>query len=57
MHAGHEIVKCECGNVISPCRCTNLCGERDKPVAIQRPCKCEKAEEEEATVVYPEERK
>ncbi len=44
MHAGHEIVKCECGKVISPCRCTNLCGDRDKPVSIQRPCKCEEPE-------------
>lgn len=41
MHAGHEIVKCECGYVIRQCRCIDPM----KSTVIQRPCKYEKPEE------------
>ena len=41
-HTGHEIVKCECGQVIRQCRCMNP----NKTVTIQRPCECEKPEKE-----------
>lgn len=43
MHQGHEIVKCECGKVIRQCRCM----DPFKSTVIQRPCKCEKVEEED----------
>lgn len=47
MHAGHEIVKCECGAIIRQCRCI----DPFKSTVIQRPCKCEK--EEKGTGALP----
>lgn len=33
-HAGHEIIKCECGLIIAQCRCP----DRNKPVRVVGPC-------------------
>ncbi len=51
MHAGHEIIKCECGKVIRQCRCMDCF----KPTVIQRPCKCEKEDGKGTGALPPKE--